>query len=235
MEIFNNHIEKSYLKKFKNKLSGKRLIIILLLLLSLGAFGFASILFGAHLNSTGRTYNLKLALNKLSDLDFSFVPNTVKGQLTEINNISIDVKFKNWEKIRYHREKALLLGGQIREEFKEEVPAKIRFDNKTYKVKIKLTGGNEQHINHPSKWSLMVKLEEGKTIMGMTKFALLYPRARGYLTDWVASKLLNARYNSSMVCLFKAFNLVGLFIVTTAKFSLSSTKIFSKFIFLFFR
>jgi len=193
MKIYNNHPKKSYLKKLINKLSARRILFVLLLLLGLVGFGFASILFGAHLNSTGRTYNLKLALHHLSNFNFSSIPNTVEGQLTEVKQIDIDIKFKNWEKIRYLREKALLLGGQILEEYKEELPAKIRFNNQTYKVKIKLTGGNEQHINHPTKWSLMVKMKDGETIMGMNKFALLYPRARGYLTDWMASKLLQSR------------------------------------------
>ena len=208
MEILNKNKKRSY-KEIKNNLSLKRIILISLILIGMILFGFGNLVYGAYLNSTGRTYNLKLALQQISNFNFSFVPNTINGQLTKVKQFDLDISFKNWEKIRYNREKALINGVSILKEFKEDVPAKIRFKNETYKVKIALTGGNMAHINHPSKWSLMVKVKNGKTIMGMNKFALLYPRGRGYLTDWFATRLLQSRNIIGLQTGFANLNING--------------------------
>ena len=189
MEIFNQK------KKFKIKPSGKkyfRFIAILILFVFLLTFGFGSLLYGAYLNKTGQTVNIKNLALRLADFNFSFIPNHVQSNLIEIENFSFDVKFKNWEKLRYYREKGLL-NGSLNNLPAEEVKAKIRFKDKTYKAKIKITGQTTQHIIHPYKWSLLVKLENGETIKGINKFALLYPRSRGYLTDWIAIKLLESK------------------------------------------
>ena len=102
------------------------------------------------------------------------------------------MKFKDWEKIKYFREKALR-GKFIPLASQEEVPAKIRFDGKTYKISLSLTGGMLDHLKDPTQWSLAVKVDGDKTIMGMKKFALLVPNARGHLTDWIAFKMLKSR------------------------------------------
>jgi len=208
MEIYNKNYKTNYLLKIKNKFSGKRIFIIILFLFGVGIFGFSSIIFGAYLNSKGKTYDLKIALNKLSNFDFSFIPNSISGQFTKIEELDIDVSFKNWERIRYNRERVFLLGDRIPEIYQEEVPAKIRYKNNTYKVKIKLIRDLD-HLIQPTKWSLMVKVKGGKTIMGMNKFALLYPKARGYLTDWIASKLLKSRGIIGLQSGFTKINING--------------------------
>ena len=86
-----------------------------------------------------------------------------------------------------------MINGSLNNLPQEEVNAKVRFKDKTYKAKISITGQTTEHINHPYKWSILVKLKNGKTIKGVNKFALLYPRARGYLTDWIALKLLKSQ------------------------------------------
>ncbi len=192
MRIYSKHSDRKYLFKIKNGLTGRRIFFVLLVIIGLAGFGLGNIIFGAYLNSTGRTYNLKYALYQISHFNFSFIPNSLKSKFVDIDQIDLDVSFKNWERIRYIRERVFILGDRVPETIQEEVPAKIRFNNKTYKVKIKLIRDLD-HIVQPNKWSFMIKVRDGKSIMGMTKFALLYPKARGFLTDWIASKLLQAR------------------------------------------
>jgi hypothetical protein len=131
-------------------------------------------------------------LVRISELDFSFFSKNIESRTTDIDNFSIDVKFKDWERIRYYREQALSNGG-ITPEMQEEVPAKIRYNGHTYRVKLSLSGMTTNHLNHPYKWSLLVELKNNETIMGMRKFAFLVPQARGYLTDWIAAEMLKSQ------------------------------------------
>ena len=197
MEIYNKNIKKSFYNKLKNKIRVKRIITILLIVFTIVGFGVSFIAYGAYLNKTGQTATLRMFIIRISELDFSFLPKNIESSTKHIDNFSIDVKFKNWEKIRYYREQAIQ-NGSINSENQEEVPAKIRYNGHTYAVDICLTGLTNIHIEHPYKWSLSVEVKHDETIMGMRKFALLIPQARGYLTDWIATEIL------------KSQNLVGL-------------------------
>lgn len=192
MEIYNDHHKKGFLSKVKNKITSRRIFIIFIVLIGLAGFGFGSILYGAYLNQTGQTSMIKMFLTRTSQFDFNYIPNLAKSKIAEIDNLTIDIKFKNWQKIKYIRENALLYTG-IDKQPREEVPAKIRYNNKTYRAKIGITGQTDEHIKHPYKWSLLVKLKDGETIKGVNKFALLFPQARGYLTDWIAFELLKSQ------------------------------------------
>ena len=172
MEIYKKN-STSVLKKIKSRLRVSSLLKLISVFTLICVISFASLVYGAYLNSTGRTYNIKMALQQISRFDFSFIQNSFEGKLVEIEKFDIDVKFKDWEKIRYNRYRPISSGEEIIAKYKEEVPAKIRYNNQVYKVGISLTGGDHDHINHPYKWSLLVKVKKGKSIMGMTKFALL--------------------------------------------------------------
>jgi len=129
------------------------------------------------------------------NLDFSFTKKYLKSQTVAIDNFTIDVKFKHWEQIKHARHIALS-AGQINLktiDIQREVPAKITHNNDTYSVSLSLTGQTNAHIEDPDKWSLAVKVKNNKTIMGMKKFAMLIPRGRGYLTDYMATKMLETQ------------------------------------------
>ncbi|WP_345170117.1 CotH kinase family protein [Algibacter aquimarinus] len=112
--------------------------------------------------------------------------------ILNVDGFDIDVKFKNWERIKYLRELALL-EKKIPVKSQEEVSGKIRYLGESYKVDISLTGGMLDHLKNPKQWSLAVKVKDDKTIFGMKKFALLIPDARGYMTDWITHKMLKSR------------------------------------------
>ncbi|MCG8310725.1 MAG: CotH kinase family protein [Cytophagales bacterium] len=193
MEIAtDNNSGGSSIETFWKHVSLKKGLLVILLILSIAAFGFGCMIYGAYLNKTGQTANLKMFLYDVYNLDFSFFAKSIQGATVEIEQLDIDVKFKNWQKIRYFRELALKTGG-ITVEMQEEIPARVRYNQKTYRVDLSLTGQTNEHTRHPYKWSLEVKVKDGEKIMGMRKFALLFPRARGYLTDWIATKLLQSQ------------------------------------------
>lgn len=191
MEIFNENKKRSY-KDLIKYLSIKRITFISLLFFVVIALWIGGVAYGTYLSRTGQTAIIKMFLIRTSELDFSYIPKHIKSKTTDFENLSIDIKFINWQKIKYDREKALNQGN-LNNLTTEEVNAKIRFKNKIYKCKISLTGQTSEHFKHPYKWSLLVKLKNGETIKGVNKFALLYPQARGYLTDWIAFKLLKSQ------------------------------------------
>jgi len=109
-----------------------------------------------------------------------------------IQDIYITIKDKEYKKLRQRRDYAIT-GNYLSDSLQSSVKAEIKYNNQIFKTKIGLTGGLKDHFIDSKKWSFKLKLSENKQINGMTKFAILYPEARGYLTDWLAYKLLKAR------------------------------------------
>lgn len=173
--------------------------------LSAGIFGFIGLAvsvmlffavfnYGRYLYNSGQTQLLVPVLKDLSALDFSFVNNYARGQMAELDEVKIDIKFRHLLRIEYLRKQAMK-EKYINPAFKEEeFPAKLTYKGKTYNVKIALTGMvSRTHVGNPNKWSFEVKVKGDDTIAGMKRLALLVPTARGYLTDWLSFELLQAR------------------------------------------
>jgi hypothetical protein len=192
MEIHDNSFKRSLLGEVNKRLGAKKIIRIFLIIFIAGSFGLFCIIYGGYLNKTRQNIKIGKLIISLVEFDFSFIPNKINSVSTEIEKFHIDIKFINFEKLRYRRNLALKRN-KIIDEDQAKVPAIIKFKGDEYKVDVSLTGYTNMHICNPNKWSLSVKVKQGKTIMGMKKFALLVPRARGYLTDWTATTLLKSK------------------------------------------
>ncbi len=115
---------------------------------------------------------------------FDVFRNILKGASIEPKTIKIDIAFKNLQKIAYYR-KVSLSRGEIKPDVKkEQIPAKLTYQGKTYKVKLQMTGVNLDHLGHEKKWSLRVKVSGNKTIFGMKEFSLLNPHSRGKISEY---------------------------------------------------
>ncbi len=184
MELYR---KKGRIKNFLKNIEKKNLLYLLNIIFILIVF-VSGVFFSNKIKST------KIYKSLVTEIKVFLRPvkNITKVQIVDIDNFDIDIKFKDWEKIRYCREQTLL-HSKVKKQFQEKVPAKIRYKGETYKVEISLTGGMHDHVYDPLQWSLAVKVKGDKTIMGMKKFALLVPHARGYLTDWIAHKILKSR------------------------------------------
>jgi len=115
--------------------------------------------------------------------------NYLKGLMSEPEQLIVDIKYKNYQKLAFKRKEALRDG--VLHSFPEDyVNAKIRWDGKTTKVKLRLKGDLSDHWARDYKWSLRVKTKGEGTILGMKNFSLQHPRTRGFFNDWVLHKIL---------------------------------------------
>tara|TARA_B100000212_G_C27383533_1_gene538158 strand:+ start:1564 stop:4143 length:2580 start_codon:yes stop_codon:yes gene_type:complete len=112
-----------------------------------------------------------------------------KSLFIDIKPLIIDVKHKDIVKISQIRDKALQRGELFNNE-NNWVNARISFDDEKYKVKLRLKGMFSDHWRDDNLWSYKVKVSDGKTILGMKRFAIQHPRTRDYMSEWYFNKML---------------------------------------------
>lgn len=85
-------------------------------------------------------------------------------------HITIDIAHTDYQKLAYHRQKTFATGHLVTSE-DSYVPARIRYQDKTVKVKMRLKGDLVDHLLD-RKWSFRIKLTDGQTLFGMKKFSI---------------------------------------------------------------
>lgn len=111
-----------------------------------------------------------------------------KVALNKENGLVIEIDEKDFKKIKKKREEAIKLGVLLSEE-DDWVKAKIGYQGKEFKGKIRLKGDWTDHLLHKKKWSYKVKLDDG-TIFGTNKFSVQTAAARNYMGEWMFHELL---------------------------------------------
>ena len=107
----------------------------------------------------------------------------IKAKLSaeKVPQLNIDIKFKHYQKLIAKRDRALESGVLVKEE-DDYVPAKIRFKNESYKVKVRLKGDWTDHLEG-DKWSFRVHVKGDNHIMGMSRFSIQHPRTRNFESE----------------------------------------------------
>ena len=164
-------------------LLAKRMLIIILYSVTSSVFFFG---LGVYMYREGYiNSDLRQYLSNLSE-----VPGKLfNSYFTEVKTISIDIKYKNLERIAYQREKALTNRLHVTSEAKY-VPAMISMDGEIFDAKLKLKGAHADHWVDPEKWSLKIKLKNDRTVWDMKVFSIMPPMSRGYLYEWMYQKML---------------------------------------------
>ena len=115
-----------------------------------------------------------------------------------VRRLYIEVKHKNWESLIIHRRQSLSAKRVIH--YKDKyVPGKIRFQDDTYKVKLRFKG-NIAHLKQ-DKWSFRILVKGKKTILGMKQFSIQHPLQRNWMLEKLAhlsikrEGLLGLRYD----------------------------------------
>ncbi len=103
-------------------------------------------------------------------------------------NIRLIIAEEHFEVLKKNRETALVLG-QLIPEFRDNVPAKIIFEDKIYEASIRLKGDLKDHWKDLNTISFRVKVKKG-TILGMKTFSLQHPKRRVFLNEWIYHRAL---------------------------------------------
>jgi CotH kinase protein len=110
-----------------------------------------------------------------------------KAQLHVAEQVSLDVKHINMQKLAYSRETRL---NPKVEAVNEYVAAKFRYNGKTYAAKIRLKGDRSIHFDDMDKLSFRVKMKGNDVLWGMKTFSLQKPRARNYVHEWIFHRMM---------------------------------------------
>lgn len=106
-----------------------------------------------------------------------------------IDELKIDIKHKNYQKLAYVRALSLKKGFLQENLIENKVPGTIQYNSKTYKADFSLKGSLPSHWAAEKMWSMKIRLKGEKTILGMKEFAIQHPKERGFLNEWILHKL----------------------------------------------
>ncbi|WP_435149309.1 CotH kinase family protein [Candidatus Pelagibacter bacterium nBUS_32] len=104
-----------------------------------------------------------------------------------LENLNIDIKFDELEKLKNDRVKALKLR-QLDDP--QKVNITISHGNRKYKAIARLKGDQPGHWTNIKQWSLRIKLRKNKTIFSMNEFSLTIPYERNYPNIFIFSDIL---------------------------------------------
>lgn len=102
--------------------------------------------------------------------------------------LRIDIKFKNLEKIRAQRDRALKAGSLFTSP-DDMVRATISFRDEATPVRLRLKGDSVTHLLS-DKWSFRVSVRGDGTMFGMKQFSLQHPGTRNYIYEWLYHEAL---------------------------------------------
>ena len=117
--------------------------------------------------------------------DLPFAARNWLGSLvarTEVPQLTIDIRFRHFDRLRRQRRSALVAG--ILEQGEDDfVPARIRLKGVLVRAKLRLKGDLVVgQLDHDS-WSFRVHIRDEKHLFGMRRFNLQPPRARDYHSE----------------------------------------------------
>lgn len=163
-----------------------RWVIILVLIASMISFSVAWIIKGKTTQYGGarwavqmwaRAHGDKSLTKERSYIDMLKIPYYMLRPV-DVPQFVVDIDFKSFQKLQEKREQALQRGLLVTDK-NDFVPAKIRHEGKTTKVKVRLKGDRLDHLKG-DKWSFRVKVKGKDHIYGMRVLSVQTPFARGF-------------------------------------------------------
>jgi len=100
----------------------------------------------------------------------------------------LDIKQRDMEKLQAKRDESLARGILLTSS-SDLVPARVRFEGKTYKAKLRLKGDWATHLQG-RKWSYRIRIRDDGAVMGMPEFSIHHPGQRNFLSEWVFHEAL---------------------------------------------
>jgi hypothetical protein len=170
----------------------KKIVTIILLTVIVWSFLFSVVIYrkshtpgfeelALALNLKGRDFKHKTSesFKTIAIAPFRWLRAKLSGD--EVPQFNIDIKFKNLQKLIAKREQALESGVLVKGE-DDYVPAEIRFQGETYKIKMRLKGDWTDHLEG-DKWSFRIHVKGGNHLLGMSRFSVQHPRTRNFESE----------------------------------------------------
>ncbi|MFH1317463.1 MAG: CotH kinase family protein [Candidatus Omnitrophota bacterium] len=177
---------KLFIKK-PSKLKWTVLSVLVILMIS-GAV-LSLIYYGMFLHQTRQALNLKDIFKLVRQSKLRIIPNYFEGLMAACPQISIDMKYIDYQKIAHKRSNALV-NRIIITNSDDYVPANIQYDGKIVKAKIRLKGDWTDGLQG-DKWSFRIKIVGENSLFGMKYLSIHHPRERNYIYEWAAHQALS--------------------------------------------
>jgi len=114
--------------------------------------------------------------------------NVLKGLTARPERISIDIGYRDFQKLAYKRQVALANRILITSP-DDYVPVEIRHKDKIVRAKIRLKGDLVDQLEG-IKWPFRIVIRGENTLLGMKVFSIHTPSARDYLYEWLLHKAM---------------------------------------------
>ena len=106
---------------------------------------------------------------------------TIKNR-NEVDNLVIDIKFKNFEKLRDNVD-LIRTSGIINESFFESVKSNVRVPEKKLRAEVRLKGDTLDHLS-TNKWSMLINIKNDN-FRGMREFSIIGPYIKNYHSSYL--------------------------------------------------
>lgn len=200
MELKKQKIKSRFLKTAKEAFKKRTFLILSLIVYSIALF-----LSGYILHKTGFLNKIKGKAQHLLS------PHKYLASFTsKIDQININLKHKDLQRLSYWRELALKQG-TLRGVDHDFVNADFVFENEVLPARIRLRGSTAREHLEGKRWSLRVKIKDRNTFMGMKEFSLMDPKRRNFLLEWLFRKIMEKEGLISKKYFFLQVSINGLF------------------------
>ncbi len=126
----------------------------------------------------------------LWDFVSTIAANYYSGLDAQPEEISIEIKNKEFKLLERNREQALERGVIVNDLDGEYVDGILNYKGKKITIKLRLKGHMTDHLQN-DKWSFRIKVKEkDETFMGMKRFTIQHPGTRGYIYEWIYHELM---------------------------------------------
>tara|TARA_B110000858_G_C17793775_1_gene471308 strand:- start:269 stop:2713 length:2445 start_codon:yes stop_codon:yes gene_type:complete len=111
-------------------------------------------------------------------------------QVSKLENLYLDIDQKSILNLELQRELKSKNGGVLPNENKIMVPAKIRYNDENYKIKIRTKGTRLIHWENKNETSYKIDIRGEKKLFGMEEFSIQKPITKNYTYEYLFHKLL---------------------------------------------
>ena len=106
-------------------------------------------------------------------------------QTSELENLYLEIDQKSILNLELQRELKSKNGGVLPNENKIMVPAKIRYNDENYKIKIRTKGTRLIHWENKNETSYKIDIRGEKKLFGMEEFSIQKPITKNYTYEYL--------------------------------------------------